>query len=131
MSTNESTKQPAPMKRGRGRPPRDPNAPKSAPEPKRSRAKPASDVGRASFTIEEFLHRNGLGDGSYDLLKKAGCAPREMRPTAKSHGIVRISREAELEWIAKSEERFVSEEEKATDRGKRAAVSAARKTGAR
>jgi hypothetical protein len=79
-----------------------------------------ADVGRASFTIEEFLHRNGLGDGSYDLLKKTGCAPKEMGPTAKSHGIVRISREAELEWIRQSEQRVVSEEEKAADRAKRA-----------
>jgi hypothetical protein len=94
--------------------------PAQAPASKQFAKNPAPDIGRASFTIEEFCKRNDISDGTYTNMRAAGLGPAEMRPTGRTHGVVRISREAELEWIRQSEQRKVSEEEKAADRAKRA-----------
>lgn len=129
--------EPAPERRGRGRPrgstnkPRDPNAP----APPRQQTAPKSIVAdvldRASFTVEEFRARNHISDGTWATLVKEGLAPRMMRPTGKTHGVIRISREAERDWQREAEKRIVSEEAKAADKAKRAAVTAAKKAGAR
>jgi hypothetical protein len=118
--------QPAPEKRGRGRPPRDPNAPAAA--PRKSRAHEPSDVGRASYSIPEFCQRNHISGGTYIALRKQARAPREMRPTGKVNGIVRITPAAEADWQRECEQRAVSAEDIAADRAQRK-IARAKKAG--
>lgn len=54
---------------------------------------------RASFAINEFCARHGLARSSYYDLKDKGFGPTELR----AGGIIRITREAEKEWIERME----------------------------
>jgi hypothetical protein len=128
MTRKEPTKQEPAPKRGRGRPPR---APQADPQPKQPSAKEPLDIGRASFSIAEFRRRNNLSDGTYSAMRKAGLGPVEMRPTGKSHGVVRISTRAEAEWQRQCERRTIPEEVKKAERERRAEISAAKKARAR
>jgi hypothetical protein len=58
--------------------------------------KSAKESERASFTIQEFCARNKLSERQFYKLKSQGRAPRMM-----STGDVglRISKQAELDWI--------------------------------
>ncbi len=78
---------------------------KSAPRSKRALTADLTDssIEKQSFSRREFCARHGLSLGSYVKLHNAGLGPREMKPSGMSHGIRRISLEAEREWIAKSE----------------------------
>ena len=58
-------------------------------------------VARTSLTIQEFCERNHLSEAQYHTLRRAGKGPRTMK-TGKTRG-VRISIEAEREWIAERE----------------------------
>jgi len=58
-------------------------------------------VARTSLTIKEFCERNHLSEGQYHKLRRVGKGPRTMK-AGKSRG-VRISIEAEREWIAERE----------------------------
>jgi hypothetical protein len=118
----------APKKRGKGRPRGSKN---STPTPKRSRAKAPPNTERVAFSIIEFCNRNRISEGNYRLLREAGKGPKEMRPSGLSHGTVLISLASEAAWQRECEQRTVSEEVKAADREKRAAITAARKAGAR
>lgn len=119
--TKESTTPPAaPEKRGRGRPRGSKN---SAPAPKLSRAKGPPNTERVAFSIIEFCNRNGISEGNYRLLRDAGKAPKEMRPSGLPHGTVLISLAAEAAWQRECEQRTISEEERAADREKRAAAA--------
>jgi len=118
----------------RGRPPRDPNAPRLATAPAPKQGAPKSNALEtleiASFTIKEFRARNHISDGAWSNLCKAGLAPRMMRPTGVAHGMVRISREAERDWQRDCEKRTVPEEAKTADREKRAEIKARKAGGA-
>jgi len=65
---------------------------------------------RASYSIPEFCRRNGISRGSYFTLREMGNAPRELRPTGKTKGIVRISAQAEADWIRACEARAANVE---------------------
>lgn len=54
----------------------------------------------ASFTLKEFQVRNWLSESQFHKLRRQGRGPRVM--SVGSVG-VRISREAELDWIAARE----------------------------
>jgi hypothetical protein len=54
----------------------------------------------ASFTLKSFLARNHLPESQYHKLRRQGPGPRVM--SVGSCG-VRISRQAELDWIAARE----------------------------
>ena len=63
-------------------------------------AKLVEDHDAASFTIKRFRQRHGLSESQYHKLQREGRGPREM-----SVGVAgkRISRAAELAWIADRE----------------------------
>jgi hypothetical protein len=126
--TKEPTTPAAPEKRGRGRPLGSKTSP---PAPKRSRAKAPPNTERVAFSITEFCRRNGISEGAYRLLREAGKGPREMRPSGVPHGAVLVSLAAEAAWQRDCEQRVIPEEVKIADREKRAAITAARKAGAR
>jgi hypothetical protein len=70
----------------------------------------ATSVGeRGSYSIKEFLARNQLSESQYHKLRRQGRGPRLM--SVGSCG-VRISRQAEIDWIAAREQ-----EAKAASRG--------------
>jgi len=50
------------------------------------------------FTIQEFCQRNRISDAAYHNLRKSGRGPRLMKIGKSGRG-VRISREAEADWI--------------------------------
>jgi hypothetical protein len=54
----------------------------------------------ASFKLKKFLERNDLSESQYHKLRRQGRGPRVM--SVGSCG-VRISRQAELDWIAARE----------------------------
>ena len=54
----------------------------------------------ASFTLKKFLARNELSESQYHKLRRQGRGPRVM--SVGSCG-VRISRQAELDWIVARE----------------------------
>jgi hypothetical protein len=60
----------------------------------------ASEGEAASFTVKKFLARNDLSESQYHKLRRQGRGPRVM--SVGSCG-VRISRQAELDWIAARE----------------------------
>ena len=61
----------------------------------------AAAVGeRGSYSIKEFLARNQLSESQYYKLRRQGRGPRVMSVGACG---VRISRQAELDWIAARE----------------------------
>jgi hypothetical protein len=61
--------------------------------------KPRSSSG--SKTIEEFCHDHSISRSFYYKMKKLGIGPDEMR-----HGTaVRITREAEMRWMQRGEQR--------------------------
>jgi hypothetical protein len=55
----------------------------------------------ASFKVKKFLTRNDLSESQYHKLRRQGRGPRRM--SVGDCG-VRISRQAELDWIAAREE---------------------------
>jgi hypothetical protein len=57
-----------------------------------------SERERASFTLKEFRARHRLPESQYHKLRRQGRGPRVMNV-----GGVRISREAERDWIAERE----------------------------
>jgi hypothetical protein len=59
-----------------------------------------SDGAAASFKLKKFLARNQLSESQYHKLRRQGRGPRVM--SVGSCG-VRISRQAELDWIAARE----------------------------
>lgn len=63
-------------------------------------ANAASEGEPASFTVKIFLARNHLSESQYHKLRRQGRGPRVM--SVGSCG-VRISRHAELDWIAARE----------------------------
>ena len=61
----------------------------------------AAAVGeRGSYSIKEFLARNQLSESQYHKLRRHGRGPRVM--SVGSCG-VRISRQAELDWVSSRE----------------------------
>jgi hypothetical protein len=60
----------------------------------------ASEGEAASFKLKKFLARNDLSESQYHKLRRQGRGPRVM--SVGSCG-VRISRQAELDWIAARE----------------------------
>ena len=54
----------------------------------------------ASFTLKRFLARNSLSESQYHKLRREGRGPRTMKTGSVG---VRISRQAELDWIAARE----------------------------
>ena len=54
----------------------------------------------ASFTLKRFLARNSLSESQYHKLRREGRGPRIMKTGSVG---VRISRQAELDWIAARE----------------------------
>ena len=60
----------------------------------------ASEGEAASFKLKKFLIRNDLSESQYHKLRRQGRGPRVM--SVGSCG-VRISRQAELDWIAARE----------------------------
>lgn len=56
----------------------------------------ANESGAASFTIPQFCRRNSLSESQYFKLQREGRGPRTM--STGSVG-VRISREAEADWV--------------------------------
>ena len=65
--------------------------------------KDAAPLERASYSIPEFCRRNGIARGTYFNIREAGNGPKEMRPTGKHKGVVRISAQAEADWIKQCE----------------------------
>jgi hypothetical protein len=63
-------------------------------------------VERASFTIEEWSERHGISVSQYHKLRRTGRGPRTM---ASGDVGVRISRDADAEWIL-AREREAQEE---------------------
>jgi hypothetical protein len=63
-------------------------------------ANAARESGAASFTLKKFLARNQLSESQYHKLRRQGRGPRVM--SVGTCG-VRISRQAELDWIAARE----------------------------
>jgi hypothetical protein len=63
-------------------------------------ANAARESETASFTLKMFLARNQLSESQYHKLRRQGRGPRVM--SVGSCG-VRISRQAELDWIAARE----------------------------
>jgi hypothetical protein len=63
-------------------------------------ANPARESETASFKLKKFLARNDLSESQYHKLRRQGRGPRVM--SVGSCG-VRISREAERDWIAARE----------------------------
>jgi hypothetical protein len=57
-------------------------------------------VERSSYSIKEFLARNGLSESQYHKLKRLEKGPREMRTGSVG---VRISAEAERDWKVERE----------------------------
>jgi hypothetical protein len=53
-----------------------------------------------SYTLNQFRARHKLSESQYHKLRRAGRGPRTMRTGSVG---VRISREAELDWIAARE----------------------------
>jgi hypothetical protein len=75
----------------------------------------ASEGEAASFKLKKFLTRNDLSDSQYHKLRRQGRGPRVM--SVGSCG-VRISRQAELDWIAAREiEAEAAKETAATENG--------------
>jgi hypothetical protein len=66
-----------------------------------SLANTARESDTASFTLKKFLARNQLSESQYHKLRRQGRGPRLM--SVGSCG-VRISRQAELDWIAAREQ---------------------------
>jgi hypothetical protein len=64
-------------------------------------AKAVGEADRGSFTIKEFLRRNHLSETAYHTLRREGRGPRTM---ATGNVGVRISRQAELDWIKERED---------------------------
>ena len=56
-------------------------------------------VGRGMYSLAEFLQRNNISAATYYKMKRRGLAPREVRFGT----VVRISADAEREWIRKLE----------------------------
>ena len=63
-------------------------------------ANAAHETEAASFKLKKFLARNDLSESQYHKLRRQGRGPRVM--SVGSCG-VRISRQAELDWIAARE----------------------------
>jgi hypothetical protein len=59
---------------------------------------------RSSWTLREFQHRHNLSESQYHKLRREGRAPRTMRTGAVG---VRISRDAERDWILQREREAV------------------------
>jgi hypothetical protein len=93
--------------------------PKSAPRSKAAMAADLAGIEKASYDRREFCGRHGLSLGTYTKLQAGGLGPREMKPSGKSHGVRRISREAEAEWIAASEGREITKTERKSAAAKR------------
>jgi hypothetical protein len=71
------------------------------------------DVGNAaSFTIRTFCKRNGLSESQYHKLRREGRGPRTMSTGDVG---VRISREAEAEWIRERECEATADVARTTD----------------
>jgi hypothetical protein len=54
----------------------------------------------ASYTLKQFLARHRLSESQYHKLRRTGRGPRTMRTGSVG---LRISRQAELDWIAERE----------------------------
>jgi hypothetical protein len=63
-------------------------------------AKAASEHQAGSYTLKQFLARNSLSESQYHKLRRAGLGPRVMKTGSVG---VRISRQAELDWITARE----------------------------
>jgi hypothetical protein len=63
-------------------------------------ANAAGERDAASFTLKRFLARNSLSESQYHKLRREGRGPRVMKTGSVG---VRISRQAELDWIAARE----------------------------
>jgi hypothetical protein len=65
----------------------------------------AKDGERASFTLEEFRHRHKLSESQYHKLRREGRGPRLMSTGDVG---VRVSIQADKEWVAEREAEAVS-----------------------
>lgn len=85
----------------------------------------AGERAAASFTLKRFLARNSLSKSQYHKLRREGRGPRIMKTGSVG---VRISRQAELDWIAAREIEAETVAKEIAPTEKRATAKAARLT---